>query len=182
MTLVEAMISASLGAIVALGTISAMVIVQRGTLETFWLNESSRQSRIIADLVAKDLRGAIEIESAFDTFTAGDDTIILKVPSIDSDENIIDLDTTFDRIIYHPGGDSSVIVREVHPDANSSRIETHEVIGNIVSEPTYQGTFATHPNALGAYVVHYQFTASKTIRGKTFKVPVSGSVRLRNKP
>ena len=181
MTLIELMIAMSISSVMAVGAVTSMVIVQRGAIEAFWLHESHRESRMISDLIARDIRGAVGLDSDFNSFTTGAGTIILRMPSINSDGDIIDIENDFDRVVYYPKtGEISVLVREVIPGPGSSRSSTTDVIGNIVTGRDFHGTFATMPDALGAFVVHYQFTASRTLGDKTFEVPVSGSVRLRN--
>lgn len=182
MTLLEVAIASTISMVVSVGAISAMVLVQRNTVQAFWLNQATREARTLSDLVARDLRGALAIEASFEEFSSDGNTLILRVPSIDENGDFVDLENDYDRIIYFASGtNGSDLVREVRPGRTSDRLATNELMGSIIEGSNTIGTFAETPNALGAFVIHYQFTASQTIGERTFEIPISGSVRLRNK-
>jgi hypothetical protein len=116
------------------------------------------------------------------TYSLTSGCLILKVPSVDSLENAIDITSVFDRIVYAPDlDDSAVLLRLVFPDASSHRSLESQPYGSSLDSSSYQGAFASEPNALGAFVIHYQFMIRREMMGKIYEAPVSGSTRLRNK-
>jgi hypothetical protein len=182
MTLAEVTVAMGISTIMAVSAVQVMIVVQRRTMEAYWHNESANQSRVVSDRVARDIRGAVMLEAGYGGYTADADTLILKVPSIDADGDPLDVANLFDRIIYRPqSAGSTVLIREIIPGAGSSRQAATTAAGNLLSGAGYAGAFASFPDALGAFVIHFRFTMSRTIGGKTFQSPVSGSVRLRNK-
>ena len=181
-TLMEIMVASSLSLIVAAESIGVMIYVMQATTKAHHLNQTAKEARLVSDLLARDIRGAAGLQAGYQGFSAGEDTLILRVPSIDDNEDVIDPENAFDRIIYHPGGEGlPVLVREVIPNASSSRGAETKVIGNLMTGKSFKGTFATMPDALGAYVIHYQLSVTTTFRGQPLEMPVSGSVRFRNR-
>ena len=186
MTLIEVVFASAISAIISIGAVSVAVYQQRSTMKIYQLNQTGQEARVLGDHLTRDARMAVSLEASYLTFTAGDDTLILKVPSIDDDENIIDVDSSFDHIVYHledgggPAG-MSVLVRDVFPGAGSSRAESTVVIGDFITDSAVGGTFAVVPDALGVFVIHYQCISGQTLLGRTHETTISGSVRLRNK-
>ena len=181
MTLIEIAMVSVISMIVAAVSMRTLVYIQRSTVRISMINQMAQESRFLADQISTDARNAIELEASYGSYTAGADTMILKLPSIDSSGDIINIDTTFDRIVYYPGGGSTLLVREIIPHGSSARIASTKTIGSLVTGEAFTGTFASQPNALGAYVIHYQFKLSQTLLGRATTIPISGSVRLRNK-
>ena len=182
MTLTEMTIATGISSLVAVAAIATMILVQKGTTKALCFSKTANASRILSDLIAKDIRSAIGLDASFGSFTAGADTLILRLPSIDADGYVVDVDNSIDYVVYHPGtADPSVLMRTTTPSGASSRPGGIRVIGSLIAGTTCQGTFATKRDALGVFVVHYQFTSSRTLIDETYEVPVSGSLRLRNK-
>lgn len=183
MTLVELLVASGISAIIGLSSTSLFVHSAKVTRHASLFNQVTGEASLISETIASDVRHAASLEYSLDSFVASDKTLILKIPSIDSDENVIDVENTFDYIIYHPGetADSNVVVREVRPHASSSRLQESKVLGFDVRRSGYTGTFLIKPDALGAYVVHFRLTPSRSFQDNTYEMPISGSVRLRNK-
>lgn len=189
-TLLEVLFAAGISSVVVMAVVTSFVIAQRTTMQSFWQGQVYADARTTVDNLVRDIRGAIEVESSFThsasgvTYTTGDDTIILKLPAIDASEYIIDVESTFDRIVYSMSdSDPPVLLRRILPDDLSGRPQTTEVIGDLVNGFGYTGSFSTKPDPLGAFVLHYELKAQRTtgILGD-FEMPLSGSVRLRNRP
>ncbi len=165
-TVMEVMIAGSLGLIVAAGSGYVTIYVMQATTKAHHLNQTAKEARLVSDLLARDIRGAAGLEASFGSYTAGTDTLNLRIPSIDGNEDVIDPENNFDRIVYHPdGGQMPVMVRVVIADASSSRGSETKVIGNLMTGKSFEGTFASMPDALGAYVIHYQLSVTTTFRG-----------------
>lgn len=182
MTLLEIMIAGTLSSTVGIGAVKVMVLIHRSTAQSAILNQVNQESRFIADLISREIRGASHLESAYDTFTAGPDVLIVATPSLDENWNVIDAENVFDRVIFHPATEEPhIIVREVIPAPGSIRPPDSRRMITSAVDMSYAGTFSVEPDALGAFVVHYQFTASRNLGERPITMPISGSVRLRNR-
>lgn len=182
MTLTELVIAMAISVVVVMGTMAFYVIATRLTLHALQFNRIHNEASLLADTLARDIRHAGGIDTSFQSFQSSNHTLILKLPAIDSNMNIIDINNDFDRVVYHPSDvNSSILVREVIPDPSSSRLAESKIFGDILSGVAYMGTFLVKPDPLGAYVIHYRFKAQRTFQDETFEMPLSGSLRLRNK-
>ena len=186
MTLVEVMIASTVAFMVAGTTTAVMITSLRSTTKSMVFHRVNREARYLSDTFSRDVRGAWSVAATYTdgqtTYTTGDDTIVLELPSIDAQGNVIDVDNTHDAVVYHPDGDrDGVLIREVFPDASSNRASDHHIYGNAIGSSAFTGMFASEPNALGAHVIHYQFMVSQTELGVEISMPIAGSVRLRNK-
>jgi len=182
MSVLELLFASVISLILITGTLSVFIMTQKNAMTAVRYNKDNSEARLISDMVAKDVRGAVGLEASYGSYTSSNNTLILKIPSIDSNENVIDVENTFDRIIYHPNEtDSDIIEREVFPDASSSRASGTKTIGKALMGSDYEGTFLIQPNALGAYVIHFQFMIRRTFQGVDYEMPISGSIKLRNK-
>lgn len=180
MTLVEVLISVSLSTLITVGLIGTFILLNRDLLAQFAMNRVVHEARLVADHFARDLRAASDVVDTYDTYTTSDTTVIMRVPAVDASEAMID--GVFDHIIYDVRvvGSSQVLYRVVDAAPSSTRVDEEVVIGGGLTGSRIRGTFASHPDALGAFVIHYQFTASFAYRDEVHEIPISGSVRLRN--
>lgn len=179
MTLMELMVSMAIGTTLSISTISTMTYLMKGTVKSQVYNRVNQEAHLSSDIMMRDFRMAAGLESSYAngtySFSSAIDEIILKVPSINVNEDIIDFENTFDRFVYFvdDNNGNNILKRAVFPDPSSSRQASFREIGT--------GAFAIKPDALGVYVMNYQFKSQRSLSGKTVEMPVSGSVRLRNK-
>lgn len=77
------------------------------------------KGREMIDLISKDSRMAIRVMDEYAGYATTNSCLVLKVPSLDSSGNILDVNNEFDYIIYRiENGD---LWKNVIPGANSSR-------------------------------------------------------------
>lgn len=188
MTLVETVIAVAISSAFVAGALAISVYAQRATVHAVQHNLVERESRYVSDLMTRDLRNAINLQANFsdgtNTWAAGNDTIILRLPAINAQDRAIDIHNIHDHIIYTNQGTGNVMWRRVRPHAQSTRAVSDRAIGRSVTpDLSLQGTFLVKPDALGAFVVHYQFLARQSLGDRLYlyEKPVAGSVRLRNK-
>ncbi len=190
-TMIESLIAMTISGMAIAGAFSVFIMAQRITYETDHINRVDNEARLFSDTVSKDIRQAAGLLAVYGIYNVTDGHLILKVPAIDSGEFILDyVDpaytgdlVTFDYVVYYPNqyGDLSVIVREVFPDPASARDRSTRVFGNIVKLNSFFGNFAAVEDALGAFVLRYNFLDTLQFQAKEYQQPVTGSVRLRNK-
>lgn len=190
-TMIESLIAMAISGMAIAGAFSVFIMAQRITYENDHINRVDNEARLFSDTVSKDIRQAAGLLAVYGIYNVTDGHLILKVPAIDAGEFILDyVDpaytgdiVTFDYVVYYPNqyGDLSVIVREVFPDPASARERSTRVFGNIVKLNSFFGNFATVEDALGAFVLRYNFLDTLQFQAKEYRQPVTGSVRLRNK-
>ncbi len=115
--------------------IIAISIGLRGSIgvanSTLLITERGRHA---ANRICMDIREATALLSSHGGYSTGDDTIVLQVPSIDSDGAATDIYNDFDTIIYtlNPS-DSSKLLRIVDAyDGVSQRVDLSEEAGSAI--------------------------------------------------
>lgn len=98
------------------------------------------KGREMIDIISKDCRIAVRIMDSYGVYTTTDDTLVLKVPSVDSNGDIIDVDNDFDYIIYRT--EENDLYKIVIPGSNSARPAMNEIIKEAVGPlyMAYNGT------------------------------------------
>lgn len=182
-TLVEVTVAAAISLMAMVAILSMFIASSKMSVESFLRNKASGEARKVIDRLTTDARAAVALESSFGSYTAGANTLILKVPAIDNSGIPLDMESKYDHIIYHQDGDGATeLKRIVSPHASSSRTAENRVIGSSAKpRVTVTGTYSVQPDALGAFVLHYEFTSVQTHGAKEYERPLAGSIRLRNK-
>jgi len=182
-TLLEGIISLVIASIIVSGVVAVSIMVQRVMWEASQINRINTEVRSFSDWFCRDVRCAEGIRAATGVVANPVGALVLECPPIDDDEYILADYDDVDLIAYYQTTENGGIVytRQIMPCAESSRSAVSKTFGNTVAGSAFQGTFSKKPDVFGAFVIFYQFTDTRTFRGKTHSVGVSGSVRLRNK-
>jgi len=182
-TLVEVLIASAISTMVVIATMSMFIAAAKMSIESYMRNQATMQARTVMDRLTTDARSALGVESTYDSYKASSSTLILKVPAITAAGLPVDIEAKFDRIIYHQGASNkNELIRTVIADSSSSREAGDMVVGSS-SKPQIgvDGTYSVQPDALGAYVLHYEFVSVQDRGSKQYTKPIAGSIRLRNK-
>ena len=84
------------------------------------------KGREMIDHVSKDCRMGIRIMDTYEGYTTTNNTLVLKVPSVDASGNIIDVNNEFDYIIYRIQNQD--LWKIVFPGSSSSRLAYNDVL------------------------------------------------------
>ncbi len=180
-SLIEVLIASAISLMATTAVLSIFIAASRMSVEAFFQNQATMQARSVIDTLTRDVRSAVEVETSYGAFNANSSTLILKLPAIDNNGFPTNVDSNFDRIIYHRD-DQERMIRQVVAHGSSSRESGSRVIGSQARGVVQlAGTYDVLPDAIGAYVIYYKFTAVQSRGEKVFNVPLAGSVRLRNK-
>lgn len=165
-TLIEVLVSTAT-MIVALGVVFSIYIGQQ---HNFIVGNSyldiHQGARIAMDSIAKDLHWAKELVPSMGGYTTSGACIVLKVPSIDSSHDVIDIDSKFDYFVYRLNGTSlERIVTNV--DAASSRSSGARTVAKNVASIAF--TFKDKSNQptgtlSGVTAIDVALTAQKNVR------------------
>jgi hypothetical protein len=139
------------------------------------------KGRETIDRISKDCRIAIRVMDDHSGYTTTDNTLVLKVPSIDGSNNIIDVNNEFDYIIYRiQGGD---LWKTVIPGGSSLREAFNGVLRRSM-QSLYITSYGTplsgipHKSSVTALTLRVTFT--ETVLGTEYKVEPGTTVKLMN--
>ena len=185
-TLLELLIALVLGSMVMAGLIELY-----STGQKYFINESAR-SDIVRDgrsvllWMSRDIKEAIQVMSSYDTYSTTTNSLVLRVPSIDADGVILDIDTDFDYIVYQLNSIiSSKLERIVIPKSGvSSRAVSNRVLANSVNSIVLKSD-GTELSSVGDVLTIESIDIDLILRelrfDRTFEEPLNTMVKLRNK-
>lgn len=139
--------------------------------------ESNAQT--ILDEITTDAKNAQSAEAAYDVYTSGANSIILKIPAIDNSKNILYSGNTmlFDRIIYYYENDS--IHKITIADPASIRYKENNINKTIASK-VLELSFSYDPDAVSATLVTIHVTSHQEIGKLDRTISLTSKARLRN--
>jgi len=142
---------------------------------------SLTKGREITDRISKDCRMAVRVMDNYAAYTTTDSSFILKVPSMDSSGNIVDVNNEFDYIIYSLEG--ADLWKIVIPGGNSARSARNSVFkkgidyfylafdGQPLSEVPHKSVITRITMWMGI---------SDLVMGKKYKIAPGTTVKLMN--
>lgn len=127
LTLVEMQVSLSIMLIIALAALSLHIVSWRSfAMGNGYMNVYS-DSRMAMDRMARDIRWAAQVESNYGSYTTSNNSLVLKIPSIDASGNVVG--GYYDYVIYNITGTSlHRIVRIDTGVINSGRSNDDDIV------------------------------------------------------
>lgn len=180
-TLVEFVLVVAILLIAVTIAVSVYVNIDKSYKTIIGYLSSYLKGREVIDVMSKDCRVAVRVMDSYAGYTTTDDCLILKVPSIDSSGNIIDVNNDHDYIVYIlNGGD---LWKAVIPGSTSSRTAYNDVLKK--SMESLYITFSGVPLSNIAHkstITSLTFGVSviETLSGKEYKVEPGTTVKLMN--
>jgi type II secretory pathway pseudopilin PulG len=185
-TFVEVLVTLVLSIAVIGSVVSAYVSHQKSFLVATSFIDVQNDARKAMENMVRDGRWAVELVSSKGAYTTTPSCIVLKVPSINDDNNIIDIETNFDYFVYRlNSGNLERIVTDC--DESSARTNgSSTVVSNVDSlnftfKDKYNNTTVTHANACG---VDISLTVGKTAvaaAGTRATECLATTIKFRNK-
>jgi len=146
----------------------------------------SEKGRLAIDRISKDIRKAKSVISSYGSYTSGNTTLILRIPSIDINGDIIDPKTYFDTIIYtlDPGNPVRLLYI-VNANAVSSRNNATEIVTQNVNTLLFSsngiGLSSITDTASIITVTVKIITSTTALAGSPRLNKITTSISLRNK-
>ena len=146
----------------------------------------SEKGRLAIDRISKDTRKAKSVISSYGSYTSGNTTLILRIPSIDINGDIIDPKTYFDTIIYtlDPGSPERLLYI-VNANAASSRNNATEIVTQNVNTLLFSsngtGLSSITDKASIITVTVKIITSTTALAGSPRLNQITTSISLRNK-
>jgi prepilin-type N-terminal cleavage/methylation domain-containing protein len=179
-TLMELMIAILILALVVSLSIEVFISVNYDYQKIAMYLNFYIKGRHALDVISKDCRTAIRIMDSYSGYTTSDTCLVLKVPSIDSMKNIININKNFDYIIYrsHNGDLWKIVI----PGPGSSRAAQNKVFERSESfNLSYNGapvSSIAHKSTMPHITI--TITVSQNVRGKVYSVTPGTTVKLMN--
>jgi len=185
-TFVEVLVASSLATVAAGVIFSGFISMQKNFIAGNSYIDIHRHARMAMDWLARDIRWAIKLEPSHGTYATSNNCIVLRVPSIDSSGDVIDVKNEHDLIIFKlKDGSPTELERIVDAkDGVSSRIdETRIIAGNIDSLGfSYNDTGLSDTGNLGDVTyLDIALVTGTTVRDINLSDSLSTTVKLRNK-
>jgi prepilin-type N-terminal cleavage/methylation domain-containing protein len=178
-TLIELLIVMVLMGIV-MPVISSIFITGLKTFnQEFTQTELQSNAQTILDEILNDAKNAQAVEETYGTYTTGANTIILRVPTINSAQVIQYEDSSmlFDRIVYYY--EVNKIHKVVFADSRSIRFGQNNT-NKVLASNILALNFTYDPDVIAPTLVSTTVSNVQEVGKLTRSVSVTGKARLRN--
>lgn len=186
LSLIEMMIATSIAIITIVAAISLYIFYWRTFVIGNNILDVYANSRVAMGYISKDVRASSQIVSSHGSYTTSDNSIVLRVPSINAQGDRIG--SYYDYIIYMLSGNN--LIRVIDSDPVSSRIDENRTIANYCSSLTFSSGGVTLSNVsnlstvstVAIYLPLNKATISLSGSGsETVSMIPTTIIRLRNK-
>lgn len=179
LTLIELLIAMTLLATIAAVISSVYVTGYKTFYEELTSSTIQSNAQTILDGLITDARNGLLIEQSYLTYTTGPNSIIIKVPALDSGSNILYSGTNmlYDRVIYYY--QNNAIHKIIFADPASSRYPKngHDVI---LDENILELNFTYDPDQATATLVTATISSQDMVGHIARHITITGQARLRN--
>ncbi len=187
-TFVEVMFACIIGLMIMSMTMVLYIGVNHHMLVGVAFAEINSDARLAMDRIVRDVRWGIQLEvnrtiDGID-YATGDDELIIKIPSIDSNGKFIL--NTYDYVVY--ALDTSDPIKKlrkiVNPDIASNRSSLNQIIANNINSLSLssEGTALSSVSLSSVNSVEVSINVSKTLlQNRTVSETIASNVELRNK-
>jgi prepilin-type N-terminal cleavage/methylation domain-containing protein len=100
LTLVELLITMAVISLVLSALLSLYSAGQRYFLGENIKLDGLRDIRYVQNWITRDIKEAVQVLPSWDAYTASDSCLILRIPSVDANGFVIDIDNDYDHVVY----------------------------------------------------------------------------------
>jgi len=181
LTLIELMIVIVINLLVIIVVVNLSVTMnQNYKIATSYLN-SCLKGREAIDIMSCDVRMAIRVMDNYSVYISSTNCLVLKVPSVNSDRNILDVNEKFDYCIYRiNNGD---LWKTVIPGPASSRPATDGPLEKSIKSLniTFNGaplSDIAHKSVITHVTIN--ISIAETMLGKEYSITPGTTIKLMN--
>ena len=184
-TLIELAVASSVGLLALLVVFCVCFTIQDSIGLTTGILGIAETGRFAVNRISGDIRAAKSVIAFYDTYTTGDTTVILRIPSIDGNGNMIDPENVFDITIYTLDlADPAKLLRIVDPNPLSAREDLSETVAENIDTLLFSSDGAGLsyvPDKGTIKTVTASITTSESLMGSERTNEITTSISLRNK-
>lgn len=185
-TLIEMLVVVGIVAFIVLALLSFYVSGQKYFISQSARADNLRAGRQVLNWISRDIKEGIEVLSSYNTYTASDSCLILKVPSVDSSGVIIDIANDVDYIIYRPNPSRSNRLERIvdAKDGVSSRSDVTRTVADKVGSIVFSSGgigLGSVSDFTQVFSVNVALTNRQSWMGKTYQDTFNTMIKLRNK-
>ncbi len=100
LTLVELLITMAVVSLVLSALLSLYSAGQRYFLGESVELDGLRDIRFVQNWITRDIKEAVEVLPSWDVYTVSDSCLILRIPSVDANGYVIDIENDYDHVVY----------------------------------------------------------------------------------
>jgi len=185
-TLVELLLSLGVASILLAVIMSMSVSSQQLFALGSVFSDIHAEVRISMDYMKRDIMGATRMMNSYGGYTTTSSSIILEIPSVDVNGNVIDINNDFDYITYAlNSGDPTQLDRIIDASASSSRADETQIFARNVDTLLFSsgGTvLSSIGDVSGLTQVDITLILLKAVPGNSdpLQETLSSKVKLRN--
>lgn len=180
LSLIELLITMTVISLIAAVITSVYLTGYKTFREELASSTVQSNGQTILDALTTDIKNGLQIEPSYSSYTTSDSSIIIRIPAVDTDKNILYSGSTmlFDRIIYYYQNNS--IHKVIYADPSSSRYSKNGTDA-VLDSRILVLRFTYEPDATAATFVTATINSDiKISNTKTRSIIITGQARLRN--
>jgi prepilin-type N-terminal cleavage/methylation domain-containing protein len=176
-TLVELLITITLFSLASAVLAGLYISGGRQYREESIRNDLSKGLTTLSDELTTDIQNAYAIEASYGGYASGTSTIVLDVPAIDANQNLVMNGTSFvaDRVIYNLNGSS--VLKSVIPGAGSAR---SAATNKTVASKVISFSLTYSPALPASSQVSWAVSARDSYQNRIVNVSSTRTSKLRN--
>ncbi|UCE21519.1 MAG: prepilin-type N-terminal cleavage/methylation domain-containing protein [Candidatus Aminicenantes bacterium] len=186
LTLVELLITVSVISLVLSALLSLYSAGQRYFLGESVMLDKLRDIRFIRNWITRDIKEAVEVLPSWDVYTVSDSCLILRIPSVDANGYVIDIENDYDHVVYRlnpqiPSRLERILDAKdgVSARSDGSRLLSSQVSSFLLSsEGVSLSTVADFSQVAS---VDVSLVAQQTLLGRSYQETLQTGVMLRNR-
>jgi prepilin-type N-terminal cleavage/methylation domain-containing protein len=185
-TLVELLVVSAIMSIIILSVLALYSSSQR-----YFITESARaemlnDSKQVLSWTSRDIKEGIEVLPSWGSYTTSNNCLVLKIPSVDANGVITNIESDFDYIIYRLNPSNPRRLERIvdAKDGVSSRADSSKVIAERVDSFMLRSEGVELSSVMDlsqVFIINVTLLTKQTIFGKTHQETFRTEVKLRNK-
>lgn len=185
-SLVEVLVVASIMVVIVLSVLSLYSSSQRYFIIESARADMLRDGKQVLSWISRDIKEGIEVLPIWASYTTSNNCLILKIPSVDANGIITNIESDFDYVIYRLNPSNPHRLERIvdGKDGVSSRADSSKVIAEKVGSfiLRYEGVeFSSVTDLSQVSIVDVSLLTQQTIFGRTHQESLRTEVKLRNK-
>ncbi len=186
LTLVELLITVAVISLVLSALLSLYSAGQRYFLEENVKLDGLRDIRYVRNWITRDIKESVEVLPSWDVYTVSDSCLILRIPSVDANGYVIDIENDYDHVVYRlnpqiPSRLERILDAKdgVSARSDGSRLLSSQVSSFLLSSEGVNLSSVADFSQVAS--VDISLIAQQTLFGRSYQETLQTGVMLRNR-